>query len=191
MPTPILLAAQLAAHPAHAGWIRQSTKNGCSYFRGNTDRSGLTPVRVECDWDDVDAKAIHENLASPDAQVRVFSGLAEARVISSTRVYQRFSARGVSDREVVVDVETDTVPGGWAYRWRKSADQTNLRGDAVEVGATEGMWEVTEVDGRVRLVYELRLGLGGMVPTFMVRWAQGGAVQQTIEELKAAVTLPR
>lgn len=191
--TPVLLFGLSAVlSPAHAGWSVTKNAGDCSYLQGSAGADGTTPVRVECEWADVDAAALHGILARPESHAAAFSGLSEARVVRRSgpiaQVYQRFAARGVSDREVVVEYSAEDVPSGRRYQWRKSADQSTLRGDAVEVPTTEGKWEVTEADGKVRLVYELRLKLGGLVPSFMVRWAQGGAVEQTIEELRSKVS---
>ncbi len=189
-PSP-LLGIVLGLSSAHAGWTLSKHAEGCDYLQGSPGADGITPVRVECTWSEVDASALHRLLARPEGHASTFSGLSEARLVQRegpiTRIYQRFSARGVTDREVVVDFRTEELPNGRSYRWTKSGDQSSLRGDGVEVPATEGQWAVTEQGGQVRLVYELKLKLGGMVPSFMVRWAQGGAVEQTIVELRERV----
>jgi hypothetical protein len=189
-PATVGLMALLAAPPAHAGWTVTATEAGCTYQRGSAE-GDVTPIRVECDWTGVDAARLHAVLSDPGNHDRVFSGLGEATVVERrgavNRVYQRFVAKGITDREVVVDIATSDLPGGKRYAWTKSADQSALRGDGVEVPSNSGKWEVTEVDGRVRLVYELRLAVGGMVPGFLMKWFQGGAIQQTIGELRRAV----
>jgi hypothetical protein len=188
--TALVLVGLLAAPLAHAGWTVTATEAGCTYQRGSAE-GDITPIRVECDWTGVDAARLHSVLSDPGNHDRVFSGLGEATLVERrgavSRVYQRFVAKGITDREVVVDFAMSDVPGGRRYAWSKAPDQSALRGDGVEVPANSGKWEVTEVDGRVRLVYELRLAVGGMVPGFLMKWFQGGAIQQTIGELRRAV----
>lgn len=173
-----------------AGWTVSNNADGCTYFKG-AQEGDITPIRVECEWSDVDAGKMHQLLSRPESHDRVFGGLSEANLLSRegalTRVYQRFAARGITDREVVVEYEATTVDGGKRYGWRKSVDQSTLRGDAVEVPDTTGLWEVRESEGKVQLTYELRMKLGGMVPSFAVKWAQTSAIQDTIDELKARV----
>jgi hypothetical protein len=127
-------------------------------------------------------------LSDPAAQAEVFGGLTESTIIDRsggvTLVRQRFAASPAADREVVVDDREESVPGGTRYVWRKSADQIGLRGDAVEVDVHEGAWGVHEEGGKVRVTYELRLALGGMLPPFVTSWAQGGALEQTLSELR-------
>ena len=175
---------------ATAGWTVSNKSDGCTYFKGAAE-GDITPIRVECAWTDVDAGKMHRLLARPGSHDGVFGGLAESRLVeeegSRSRVYQRFAATGMSDREVIVDYDTTAVEGGRRYFWRKSTDQSALRGDAVEVPETSGLWEVTESQGQVRLTYELRMKVGGMVPGFAMKWFQTGAIQSTIDELKAKV----
>ena len=175
---------------ATAGWTVSNEADGCTYYKGAPE-GDITPIRVECDWTDVDAGKMHRLLARPGNHDGVFGGLSEADVVEEqgalSRVYQRFAARGMSDREVVVEYSTSSVDGGKRYRWRKAKDQSDLRGDAVEVPATSGLWEVTEEGEHVRLTYELRMKVGGMVPSFAMKWFQTGAIQNTIHELKSRV----
>ncbi len=175
---------------ATAGWTVSNTSDGCTFYKGTTE-GDVTPVRVECDWTDVDAGKMHRLLSRPESHASVFGGLAEAKVLSEegarATVYQRFAALGIGDREVVVDYTESSIANGRQYLWRKSADQSGLRGDAVEVPDTSGKWEVTENGEHVQLVYELRLKIGGMVPGFAVKWAQTSAIQQTIVDLKSRV----
>ena len=183
--TPTVLFALAAA-----GWTISHEEDGCIYYKG-TAEGDITPIRVECEWADVDASKMHRLLSRPGNHDSVFNGLSEASVIQTegahTRVYQRFAARGMSDREVMVDYRTSTVDGGKRYRWRKSGDQSELRGDALELPDTSGLWEVREDGEKVKLTYELRMKLGGMLPAFAVKWAQTSAIQDTIQALKDKV----
>lgn len=177
----------LLAGVAHAGWTVDHQEDGCTFYKGSVE-NGVTPVRVECDWTDIPAADLHAFLAKPENHDSAFTGLAEATLVNRSgekyQVYQRFEAKGITDREVVVEYKTEAVPNGKRYGWKKAADQTGLKGDCVEVPTTQGKWEVVEQDGKVKVVYELRMLVGGMVPGFMMKWFQGGAIRQTLKDLK-------
>jgi hypothetical protein len=180
-------ALLLLAGIAHAGWTVDVVEDGCTFLRGAAE-NGVTPIRVECDWTDIPAADLHAFLARPENHDGFFTGLAEATLVDrdngKTKIYQRFEAKGITDREVVVEYETEALPNGKRYGWTKSADQSSLKHDCVEVPTTTGKWEVEEKDGEVHVVYELRMLVGGMVPGFMMKWFQGGAIRQTLKDLK-------
>lgn len=175
----VTLTGALVASPAFA--------EECA-LRTGAPVDGIRPVQIDCRWSDVDVDRLHAALADPAAQAGIFAGLTESVVVGrqgrTTRVRQRFSASPASDREVVVDYRVDAIDGGRRYSWHKSVDQSALRGDAVEVDVHEGSWEVREQADGVRVTYELRLALGGMLPGFMTSWAQGGAIRETLAELE-------
>lgn len=183
-----MLAVLIAAGLAHAGWTKTDQEHGCTFFRGETEASGATAVRVECAWD-LDPAALRAVLGAPGGHHRIFASLKESETLSRAggvvRVRQVHHASGASDREVVVDVTTHDVPGGQRYVWTKSSDQSGRRTDGVEPELTDGFWEVTDRAGGVRLVYETRYLAGGSVPAFLVRWFQGAGIKAVIGDLRA------
>ena len=183
-----MLAVLIAAGLAHAGWTETDQGHGCTFFRGETETSGATAVRVECEWD-VDPSALRATLGSPGDHHRIFASLKDSETLSRVggveRVRQVHQASGASDREVVVDVTTHDVPGGQRYAWTKSRDQSGRRTDGVEPELTDGFWEVTDRAGGVLLVYETRYLAGGSVPAFLVRWFQGAGIKAVIGDLRA------
>jgi hypothetical protein len=182
-----MLALLFAAGIAHAGWTQTDTDHGCTFYKGAQEASGATPVRVECDWD-IDPGALSSVLSTPGDHHRIFGSLRDSETLGVTggreRVRQVHKASGASDREVVVEVQTQSVDGGKRFSWRKSADQTGRKTDGVEPDLSEGYWEVTSTDGRRRLVYEIRYLAGGNVPAFLVRWFQGAGIKGVIGDLR-------
>jgi hypothetical protein len=178
----------LAAGVAHAGWPQTGTGHGCTFFKGAQEASGATPVRVECDWD-IDPGALQSVLGEPGSHSRIFDSLADSESLSNQggveRVRQVHKASGASDREIVVEITTQSVPGGKRFSWRKSGDQSGHKSDGVEPDMSEGYWEVTSRDGRSHLVYEIRYLAGGSVPAFLVRWFQGAGIKAVIGDLRA------
>lgn len=191
---PSVVLPSLVTLSAVAGtWSVTDKTDDCTFYRG-AERDGMTPVRVVCSWPEADAAQVHAVLSSPERHASVFGGLSESSVIGraggSERVYLRYRARGMSDREVVVDYDSSPIDGGRRYWWHKSADQRGLRGDTVQLPMTAGSWEVQDgASGQgVTVAYELRLKLGGAIPGFLVDWAQTGAVADSLGELRRRVT---
>ena len=173
---------------AIGAWSPAGTEHGCAFFVGATDARGITPVRAECEWV-VDAARLTAVVSQMGNHDTIFSSLADSAVLSTAggvqRIYQRQSATLAPDREVVLDVTTEALPDGTRVRFRKSANQAGLKGDAVEVGFQEGMWEVHRTAGGARLVYELRYLPGGMVPAAVLKWFQGAGTRAVLADLKA------
>ncbi|MEC7946678.1 MAG: hypothetical protein VX265_03860 [Myxococcota bacterium] len=189
-----MFALLLAVGVAHAGWVATGTEQGCTFFKGNPEPSGALPVRVECDWD-IDPAALTRVLGAPGTHHHVFASLHSAEILSSAdgieRVCQVHRAVGASDREVVVEVRTASVPGGQRFSWNKATDQRGCKTDGVEPALSDGYWEVTARDGRTRLVYEVRYLAGGHVPAFLVRWFQGVGIRGVIDDLRVFMETAR
>lgn len=182
-----LLLLLLAAGLAHAGWTQTATHDGCTYFRGDKEPSGATPMRVVCDWD-VDPAALQAVLAAAGDHEQVFTSLRDAETVSRSggteRVRQVQRAAGASDRELIVAIETTPVDGGARFSWKKCSDQSERQGVGVEPEMSEGYWQVVDRGGRSELTYELRYLAGGNVPALLVRWFQGSGIKAVLTDLR-------
>ena len=176
--TPLLLAMT-----ASAGWTVSTTSNGCTFYVG--DRQGAyAPVRAECDWE-VAPSTVHGLLSKLTAHKDYFSSVSVSEKVGEGRYRQVHVASGISDRELIVDMGSEPIPGGTRYWWKKSADQTGVTGSGVEPNTNQGKWEVTDREGGgVHVVYELMYDPGGSVPGFLVRWFQTSGVELLVGELK-------
>ena len=177
--TPLLLALT-----ASAGWTVSTTSDGCTFYVG--DRQGAyAPVRVECDWEIAPA-TLHGLIGNLSAHKQYFSSVSVSEKVGEGRYRQVHVASGISDRELIVDMGSEPIPGGTRYWWKKSADQTGTTGAGVEPNQNQGKWEITDgASGGSHVVYELMYDPGGSVPGFLVRWFQTSGVELLVGELKA------
>ena len=173
----------LVSVAAASGWTESAQSDGCTFYTG--PRQGdYAPVRAVCQWDIAPEKLQALVARSADHDL-YFSSVATAEQVSSGRYRQVHQASGISDREVIIDMGQDAIPGGVRYWWKKSADQSGLSGSNVEVVTNNGKWEITASEGGSKVVYELMYNPGGSVPGFLVRWFQTSGTQQLVGELLA------
>ena len=185
---PLILAGSLTV--AHAGWEETARDNGCVFYKSTTtETGGAQPVRATCDWP-VPPKTLHRLLDKVEDHDLYFSGITKCNLVSRegtvARTWQLHETPGLSPREVVLDMETMAIDGGWRFSWTKASDQSHNSGGGVEIALNTGKWEVTDNgSGGSKVVYELRYQPGGKVPGFMVRWFQGAGMQSLIGELRS------
>ena len=178
--TPLLLILT-----ASAGWTVSTTSDGCTFYVGDR-RGSYAPVRAECDWS-MTPETVHGLISKLADHKRYFSSVAVSELVDGSRYRQVHVASGIGDRELIVDMGSEPIPGGTRYWWKKSADQTGVTGGNVEPNNNEGKWEVTAGEaGGVHVVYELFYDPGGSVPGFLVRWFQTSGVELLVGELKTA-----
>lgn len=178
----LLLLSSLAL----AGWTKTAEENGCVFFIG--DRQGAyAPVRAECSWP-IPAEKLQKLVAVNGDHDDYFSSVAESTVLGPTAggdlVYQRHEASGISDREVVLVMGKEPIPGGMRYAWSKAPDQSKITGKHVPAVADSGKWEVVADGAGSKVVYELMYDPGGSVPSFLVRWFQGSGLRTLVGELR-------
>ncbi|MCB9778936.1 MAG: hypothetical protein H6742_10265 [Alphaproteobacteria bacterium] len=184
--TGLLLALTLAS-PAHA-WTDLGEKNGCAFSK--QEEGDIVAMRAQCTWD-LPADKVIAWMGDWNKHGELFGSVASSKVLGSLqggkgKVMQVHQASGISDREVVMDVDREDIPGGIRITHSKSADQSALSGERVEVGRDDGLWEiVSTADGGCTVLYELRYDPAGKVPGFMVKWFQGSGFKTMLDELKA------
>ncbi|MDP2313113.1 MAG: hypothetical protein Q8P41_09435 [Pseudomonadota bacterium] len=176
----------LLSSVALAGWTRTAEENGCVYFVG--DRQGTyAPVRAECEWP-IAAGKLQGILAANGAHADYFTSVSASRVLGPTAggelVYQVHEASGISDREIVLVMGQEAIPGGTRYTWTRAADQAKVTGKLVPTVVDTGKWEVTATATGAKVVYELLYDPGGSVPSFLVRSFQGSGTRTLVGELR-------
>lgn len=168
-----------------SNWKPVAEGDGCRFFVGDAV-DGFSPVRAECDWD-LPPEKVQRVLADLARHDDYFTSVKQAERLPSGRYRQIHQASGISDREIILDMGSEAIPGGTRYWWRKAADQSELTGNNVETTTNTGKWEVTAAAGGgtgSHVVYELYYNPGGSVPSFLVRWFQTSGTQQLVGELK-------
>lgn len=165
------------------GWKSVAESDGCTFFVGDAV-DGFSPVRAECTWSQAPDK-LQRIIADLGRHDDYFTSVKLAEKLPSGQYRQVHQASGISDREIILDMGAESIPGGTRYWWRKASDQSALTGNNVEAIADTGKWEVTAAEGGgSRVVYELYYNPGGSVPSFLVRWFQTSGTQQLVGELK-------
>lgn len=167
-------------------WTRSAEENGCVFFVG-ARQGAYAPVRAECEWP-IPADKLQALLADNDAHADYFTSVAQSRVLGPTTggelVYQVHEASGISDREIVLLMGREAIPGGARYTWTRAADQSKVTGKLVQTVVDDGKWEVTATPTGSKVVYELLYDPGGSVPSFLVRSFQGGGTRTLVGELR-------
>ena len=183
-----MLALLLALHlPAHAAWTDMGSRDGCTFSK--QDEGDVVALRASCTWE-LPAEKVKKKLADWTTHDEIYTSVAVSTVLGSLsggkgRVYQVHQASGISDREIVMDVSETVIDGGWRWTHNKSADQSGLQGDKVQVGRDDGLWELkATANGGCTVLYELRYDPAGSVPGFMVKWFQGSGFKDMMGELR-------
>ncbi len=176
-------SARLSGHSFGFG-----KSNGCTVVQQPAE-GDITPIHVECRWP-VPAERLNGLLGDVEAQGRIFSGLAESVLVEKSDnhllVRQVQQARGMADREVIIEWRVEAIPHGYRYRFEKARDQSALSGKRVEVAQDAGFWEVVSNGDGTRLTYELRYLPGGDVSPFLVHMFQSSAINGAMSELRTA-----
>jgi hypothetical protein len=179
------LLAALLTH-AHAGWTIHSEADGCTFYVG-AQEGDVAPVRAVCDWA-IAPDRLHRALADMGRHDDYFSSVESSTVTGPGIAEQVHVASGISKRAVRIRYGQEAIAGGVRYAWDKAPDQSGMDAYGVIPSADRGSWEVTALpDGTSHVVYELRYGAGGSVPSFLVRWFQGSGTKALVLELKAWV----
>lgn len=173
----------LVSVAAANGWTESAQSDGCTFYTG-ARQGEYAPVRAVCQWD-IPPEKLQGLVARSADHDKYFSSVSVAEQVEAGRFRQVHQASGISDRELIVDMGQQTIPGGVRYWWKKSADQSGVSGDNVEVVVDTGKWEITASEGGSKVIYELMYDPGGSVPGFLVRWFQTSGTQQLVGELYA------
>jgi hypothetical protein len=168
--------------------------NSCKLTAGR-GADGVLEAEAHCRWP-IPADRLDALLEAWGDQARYFSNLAESTVLEQSDerllVRQIQRASGISDREVVIECVTESVPGGRRYRWRKAPDQSRSSGRNVEVAVHEGFWEVTSKGDHEALVeYHMRYLPGGSVPSFLVSMFLASGTEGVLADLRRAAETSR
>ena len=161
---------------------------GCS-IEPIAAEDGVAAVHADCRWL-VPAERVTALLEDVNGHGRFFTALAETSIIGKSGdhlfVREVHHAKGMSDREVVVEWWAESLPDGHRYRWRKAADQSAVSGTRVQVAETQGYWEVVREGEQTHLVYEMHYLPGGNIPAFLVRMFQAPGIKNALGELRDA-----
>ena len=182
----LLLILALLPALAHASDRKVvAERAGCSISVGDRDDAGLDLIVADCAWPIAPDKVIaavknpekHAFLASVESSTKLADG----------RIHQVHVASGISNRQITLDFTDVNLPdGGFKTSWTRSAKQEPLAEDLVQAEVDDGYWEVhPDGQGGSKVTYGLRYGLGGRVPTWLVRSFQKTGLADLVEEMRA------
>lgn len=184
----ILVAVGWAASHGLSGWGFGSSDDGCTTMAGK-GADGVLEGEARCTWP-IPVERIDALLAAWGDQARYFSNVSESQVLEQDDqrmlVRQVYHASGISDREVVIECFTESIPGGRRYHWRKAVDQSRSSGRHVEVGLHEGFWQVTSGEHGTTVEYHMRYLPGGSVPSFLVSMFLSSGIHGVLDDLHRA-----
>lgn len=157
---------------------------GCSISVGDRDEAGLDLIIADCMWPVAPEKVI-KAVKSPEAH-DFLSSVKESDRLPDGRIVQIHVASGISDRQITLDyTDTPLANGGFKTSWTRSARQEPLREDVVDAPVDDGYWEIhPDGKGGSKVTYGLRYGVGGKVPTWLVRGFQKGGIADIVEEMR-------
>jgi len=169
---------------------------GCTLMLGTAEPDGVVPMRAECHWPDVSLATFDRLFKVWDQHDEIFSTIDESDVVSVisggvTRVKQRQSTKGITDRFVVLDMRVDPLAGGgFEYHWKMATDHgLTPPDDTVAAAREDGSWKVRPAaDGGVDIEYVLAYGPGGSVPGFLVRWFQTSGLAGIVTDVHVWMT---
>ena len=183
-----MYALLFASNIAFAGWEELDRDNGCVFFRASEpDAQGVLPVRAECDWP-IEPRTLHHLLGRFADHDLYFSSIVKCEPVPGhpDRVWQLHESSGIPQREVVLQMGKEDIPGGKRFTWTRAEDQSMNSGRGVEVPVDSGFWEVVDNgSGGSTIRYELRYLPGGYAPPFMVRWFLGSGMQVFVGQLRS------
>lgn len=172
---------------AEDDWTETARENNCVFYKGTTTK-GITPIRAVCDWEHIPPTNLDSLLGEAADYDQYFSGLASCEpaptINGENRVLQIHRYNGLTARAAFIEFERKQIPNGNRYAYTKSADQTNLKKEFVEINTHTGHWDVIRRKVGSRLIFESRYAAGGAVPNFLIRWFQGAGTRKVVADLK-------
>jgi hypothetical protein len=118
--------------------------------------------------------------------------VASSRVIevreTDSLVLHVHQAPAMVDREILLRMWVEEVPGGRAYRWTRHSPQPEPREGRVNVVTDDGNYTVLADAGGTHLIASVHYNPGGHIPAPLVRWFQVLGMPAMLEELMVAAT---
>lgn len=183
------LSAALAAPP---GYTVSTSAAGCDLSLGPADAQGVVPMRAECHWPELTPAQFKAVMGRFEGHDEIWSSVASATTVRTeggrTLSRQVHLSKGISNREVMLWLESADVAGGWRFSWKKASESFALTDGHVLPSRDEGFCEGTaHPKGGLAVVYQLAYDPGGSVPGFLVRWFQTSGLEAIVTEMRAAV----
>ena len=168
-----------------------ATRVDCSITVGDRDDSTATDLVIATcpSWPVAFAK-IKPVITAGHTHDQIMESVSSAEKLADGRVLQVHVASGISDRQATLSFTPETLAdGGYRVSWSLSSKQEPLGDDRVAVAVDDGSWAIWDNgDGTTKVVYSLRYGAGGKVPSFLVRSFQKTSIGEMLEEMRTYVS---
>ena len=183
----LIITSALAAPP---GFKVTKNTDHCELSLGPALATGTVPMRAECHWPDVAPDKVHALLGAWGDHDRYWSSVAQSDVQRTdgarSWVHQVHQSKGISDRECVVVMSSESISGGTKYQWTLDQGDLTVEKGRVKVAQSDGYWEITaHPDGGTKAIHQLAYDPGGSVPGFLVRWFQTSGLTAVVTEIEA------
>jgi hypothetical protein len=186
---PLILALTCAAadpvvyEPLHE-------EGGCAYFRSTSTFDGFPILRAECRWPQLPPARLEALLEDWGGHQLIWSMVASSHVIEQrehdTLVVHVHEAPAMVDREILLRMWVEDVPGGHSYHWTRAEPQPPPNEGRVNVVVDDGMYTILADGDGTHLISTLRYDPGGSIPDTLVRWFQVLGMPRFLEELREA-----
>lgn len=185
---PFLVMTSLAADPV--AFEPLHTEGGCAYARSVSTSDSLPILRAECHWPEVSPASLHGLLGDWGGHQLIWSMVASSHIIEQSErdalVVHVHEAPVMVDREILLRMWVEEVPGGHVYRWTRAEPQPPPSEGRVGVEVDDGMYTILADGAGTHLVTTLRYDPGGSIPSALVGWFQVLGMPRFLEELRGA-----
>ncbi|NCG18284.1 MAG: hypothetical protein GWP91_04630 [Rhodobacterales bacterium] len=190
-----LIAPAVAAAPP--GYVVVKETAGCTLSKGPADPNGVAPMHASCHWPKVQLTRLQQMLAPADGYDELIFAINVCEIVriegDRTLVHQIQDIKGISARETLIWMHTETAGELTRYAWNTADDEPlELVHGNVRAAQNDGYWEVSaHPEGGTRVDHHIAYSPGGSVPSWVVRWVSTGGLAQVMEEVraKAAATM--
>lgn len=179
------------AQGGEVGFEPVRTASGCAIsMRPRTSVDGAA-MRAECAWPDVQPDALAQLLSQFERYSEYVYPIDVARIerieADRTLVYQRQAIFGIADREVLLWIRRESLPGGVRFAWTTASEEPlALARGAVRTPRNEGSWSVTQrAEGGSTVVHEIAMDAGGAVPQWLIDLVRTRAFARIMADVRA------
>jgi hypothetical protein len=168
------------------------SEGACDFSRSTTTRDGFPVLRAECRWPELDPARLDALLGDWAGHQHIWSMVTNSQVIEQrerdTLVRHVHQAPAMVDREILLRMWVEEIPGGHRYSWTRAEPQPPPGEGRVGVVLDDGMYTVLADGAGTHLVSTLCYDPGGYIPDALVRWFQVLGMPRFLEELREAAT---
>ena len=162
----------------------------CAFSRSAPQDDGFPILRAECVWSELVPVQLDRALGDWGGHHLIWSMVHSSHIIEQREtdalVVHVHTAPVMVDREILLRMWVEDVPGGQAYRWSRADPQPPAHEGRMGVGRDDGSYTILAEDGGVRVIATLHYDPGGSIPDSLVRWFQVLGLPRFLDELRVA-----